>query len=232
MKQRFPISGLSLQSEELFVARSLWLSYWSCRPGFFFCSHSKKKQIPKREVFRGWRERGNAPNLLTFKGHWTLNCTLWLCKSPVHLPNSTFCTGSSCNYCSRRMWPLIEEKMTRDHDLERRHLWSDLCWNQVSLIMKYSLLVLMAWKILLIVIFFLFLTYWKGFCLHSLWSEKSRSWTLVDKYNFQCVIPMMTYWFQYPLYSLHGLFIFLFFSPSWQLAGTRYCRHISKPMGR
>lgn len=57
--------------------------------------------------------------------------------------------------------------------------------------------------------------------MHSLWSEKSRSWTL-DKYIFQCVIPMMTYWFQYPLYSLHVLFIFLFFPPagSWQAPGT------------
>lgn len=26
--------------------------------------------------------------------------------------------------------------------------------------------------------------------MHSLWSEKSKYWTL-DEYNFQCVIPMM-----------------------------------------
>lgn len=177
IKQRFPVSGLWLQSIWGTVARGLWLSCWSCRPRFFFFAATGRKSKYWKGKFSKAEERESAPNLPTFKGSWTLNCTLWLWKSPVHLPNSTCCTGSSCNYCSRRMWLLKEEKMNHDHDLERRHLWGDLYWNQVPLIMKYSFLVLMAWKIL-IVIFFLFLTYWKGFALHSLWSEKSKSWTL------------------------------------------------------
>lgn len=64
---------------------------------------------------------------------------------------------------------------------------------------NYSFIVLTASKILIVILFFLVLTDGEGFSLHSLWSEKSRSWTL-DKCNVQCIIPIKAQWFQYLLY--------------------------------
>lgn len=73
---------------------------------------------------------------------------------------------------------------------------------------KYSFLVLMASKILIAILFFLVSTDGESFSLHSLWSDKSRFWTL-EECNFQLIIPMMACWFQYLLYQFHVLFIFL-----------------------
>lgn len=148
-------------------------SYWSHHPGFsfffFFCSHWKKSK------YWWWRfskaeQRENAPNLLAFKGSRSLNCTLWLWKSPVYLPNAVFAqtalattAGEECDLSVKNRWSLIID----DHDLERRHPWGDLCWNEAPVIIKYSFLVLMASKILIVILFVWFWLTGKAFlCTH------------------------------------------------------------------
>lgn len=132
-------------------------------------------------------------------------------KIPRVFAKCCFCTDSSCNYCSRRMWPLSEEQMIIDHwwpwsGKKAPVRWSVLKWGPGH--NKIFISCADGFKDINCNLIFLVLTDWKGFSLHSLWSEKSRFWTL-EECNFQCIIPMMAHWFQYLLYSLHVLFIFL-----------------------
>lgn len=162
--QRFPFRGPWLQSEE--PPGHITLDFLLF---FFFCSHWKKSK------YWWWRfskaeQRENAPNLLAFKGSRSLNRTLWLWKSPVYLPNAVFAQTAlattaveECDLSVKNRWSLIID----DHDLERRHPWGDLCWNEAPVIIKHSFLVLMASKILIVILFFWFWLTGKAFlCTH------------------------------------------------------------------
>lgn len=164
------------------LVTSPWISF------FFFQSLEQKTNT---DDFDGGLQRqnwGETPQVIGFQGQQVSKSHFMTLKIPHVFAKCYFHTG---NYCSRRMWPLSEE--------QRRHPLGDLCSNEVPVTINYSFIVLTASKILIVILFFLVSTDGEGFSLHSLWSEKSRSWTL-DKCNVQCIIPIKAQWFQYLLY--------------------------------
>lgn len=230
IKQRFPVSGLWLQTTRGTAGCGLRINYqsWYHLLLFFFFAITGRKSKYQRRRFSKAEERENAPSLLTFKGSRTPKCTLWIWKSTVHLPDSTFCTGCSCDCCSSRMWPPIEEKMNcatawKGGTCEVIRVKSGPAHNEIFIANADALK-----DIKLSCIFIFWFTGNAFFCIH--FRVKRANLGLQTSAIFSALFQWWHTGSSILCTRFRLLFILLFFC-SWQAPVIGYCRHISKPVG-